>query len=75
MKFEKKKWKSFGGNTYKLDIVIKDQDFRRIANIKTTGKEFPKILKDINTRFGIPIDSYEDEEDELSFLNKAKTKW
>jgi len=76
MGFKDKKWEEVRKNGLKLELIIKDQDWKRVTTIKCTSKEFPKVLSDIERRFGIPTkidkpnDSRKEVDEELSFLGK-----
>ena len=74
MAFKDKKWVEVKKNGLKLELIIKDQDWKKIATIKCTSKEFPNVCSDIERRFGIPIKKKEiskEVEEELGFLKQG----
>jgi hypothetical protein len=80
MTYPDKKWVNVKKNGMKLELIIKDQDWKRVDVIKCTSKEFPQVLSDIERRFGIPTKKQaptelrKEVDEELSFLSK-ETHW
>lgn len=73
MGFKDKKWVEVKRNGLKLELIIKDQDWKKVDTIKCTAKQFPQVLSDIERRFGIPtkLSKPKNEVDEeLEFLRK-----
>jgi len=74
MAFKENKWVQVRKNGFKLELIIRDQDWRKIDTIKCTSKEFPKVCSDIERRFGIDTgrkNISENVEEELGFLKNS----
>lgn len=77
MGFKDKDWSSVQKQGIRLRLIVQDQDWRHLADIKTNKKDFPKVLTDVSRRFGVPIREENPKDavaEELEFLKK-RTQW
>jgi len=41
------------GNRYKVEVIIRDEDFKEVGRFKRNAKEFPNVCQIIKDKFGI----------------------
>jgi hypothetical protein len=67
------------GNKYKVEIIIRDEDFKEVGRFKKTAREFPNVCQTIKEKFGIdfkPSISFEQSamKEEMEFLKGSLFK-
>lgn len=74
MGYEKKEWLELKRNGVKFELVVRDQDFKRLDTIRFGPKTFGDTMKDIGNRYGIDkknLKPNKEIEDEMSWLKKS----
>lgn len=74
MAFKKQSWIELGRNGVKFELVVRDQDFKRLETRKFTPQNFSETIKDIGNRYGIKkemLTPNKEFEEEMGFLSKA----
>lgn len=73
MAYKKQEWFELKRNGVKFELVVRDQDFKKIETKRFTPQDFTQAMKDIGNRYGISKDMLipnKDFEDEMSWLRK-----
>ena len=73
MAYDDKSWVEVKKSGYKIELIVRDQDWKKLATEKCTAKQFPDKCLDLNKRFGIPIfkqDNLDEVSQERDFLKK-----
>jgi len=53
MVYEEHKWFELKRTGIKFELVIRDEDFKKIDTIRFSSNKFIKTMKDIGSRYGI----------------------
>ena len=75
MGFEKKEWFELKRNGVKFELIVRDQDFKKIETRKFNPNNFDTTMKDIGKRYGISesMQTPNDEiQEEIEWLKKSK---
>ena len=67
------KWFELKRNGIKFELIVRDQDFKKIETKKFGPREFDTAMKDIGNRYGIKKDMLSPKDDikeELDWLRK-----
>ncbi len=53
MGYKKQEWFELKRNGIKFELVVRDEDFKRLETKRFTTQDFDKTMKDIGNRYGI----------------------
>jgi len=73
MGFPKQEWFELKRNGIKFELIVRDQDWKKIETKKFTSQDFTKTMKDIGNRYGIKkerIIPNKEIQDELDWMKK-----
>jgi len=74
MGFKKQEWFALRRNGVKFELVVRDQDFKRIETIKVSPHDFAKTMKDVGNRYGISgemLTPSQEVQDEIEQMKKS----
>jgi len=75
MGYKKQEWFGLNRNGIMFELVVRDQDFKRLETNKFTPQNFTKTMKDVGNRYGIDEEKLvpnKDFEEEMEWLKKEK---
>ena len=73
MTYKEHKWSNLRRNGVKFELVIRDEDWKKIDIIKFAPNNFFKTMNDIGNRYGIDIKNkklFDEVEEEIDWLKK-----
>ena len=73
MVYKEQAWFELKRNGIKFELVIRDQDFKKLETNRFTPKNFNKVMKEIGKRYGIGkkhLTHNEEVQDEIEWLRK-----
>lgn len=73
MVFKEQKWFELKRNGIMFELIVRDQDFKKLETNKFTPKNFNHTMKEIGNRYGIEkkhLIPNEEIQDEIEWLKK-----
>jgi len=74
MGYKEQDWKKMKMNGIKFNLLVRDQDFRKIESLNFNPNNFDNIVKDVGKRYGIEKNNPDESKEiktEMDFLKKA----
>ena len=73
MGYKEQRWFQLKRNGIKFEMIVRDQDFRRIETRRFTPHDFTKTMNDFGRRYGIDkktLNPNKEIQDEMDWLKK-----
>lgn len=73
MDFKKQEWFELKRNGLKFELVVRDQDFKKLETKRFTPHDFDRVMKDIGKRYGISnkmLSPTDEIQEEIEWLKK-----
>ena len=73
MAFKEQSWLKFGRNGLRIELTVRDQDWKKLETAQFTPQNFADSIKDIGRRYGIPNQPTTKSEidEEINWLKKG----
>lgn len=75
MVYKEQEWFELKRNGIKFELIVRDQDFKKLETNRFTPKNFNHVMKEIGKRYGIGkkhLTLNKEIENELDWLKKEK---